>query len=252
MINKKAIVQLKLKKCRHKPLYKKLVDLKINIKNRTKIMGFKKKKWQKFIEFSEKTVYTKIQFFRYYDQSCYYASKSQTRFKWNFKNTIRIKKQFSLFYGYLLNKYIKTQVCLAKKKRKGLNKKSWVLSKIFVNFFEKRLDTILYRSHFAHSMRHAKQLISHNHIKINGKIVNTNSYQVKNGDLIDLAKKKTIVLNIQSKISESNNTWPIPAKHLQINYRTYQIILTEGLNIDPLIQLFPFHLNLNDVIQIYN
>lgn len=252
MINKRTIVQLKLKKRRYRPLYKKLVNLKINTQNRTKIMGFKKKKWQKFIEFSEKTIYAKIQFFRCYDQSCYYVSKSQTRFKWNFKNIIRMKKQFSLFYGYLLNKYIKTRVYSAAKKRKDLNKRSWVLSKIFINFFEKRLDTILYRSHFAHSMRHAKQLISHNHIKINGKVVNTNSYQVRNGDLIDLAKKKNIIFSIQSKISENNNIWPIPARHLQINYRTYQIILTESLNMDPLIQLFPFHLDLNDIIQIYN
>ena len=252
MINKKTeFTQLKLKKYRHRLLCKKIINLKKNVQNKTKMMGFKKKKWQKFVEHSEKTLYTKTQLFKCYDQSSYYVSKSQIRFKWNYKNMIRVKKQFNFFYGYLLNKYIKTRVSLAIKKRRVLNDKFCILSKIFINFFEKRLDTILYRSYFAYSMRHAKQLISHNHIKINGKIVNINSYQVKNGDLISLAKKKKIILNIRSKISENMHIWPIPIKHLQINYRTYQITLTENLNADSLVRVFPFHLDLNDVIQIY-
>ena len=253
MINeKKRFLQLKLKKYRNKLLYKKLISLKINVQNKTKIMGFNKKKWQKFIEHSKRSVHARIQFFKCYDQNCYYVSKSQIRFRWNYKNIIYMKKQFSLFYGGLLSKYMKAQVYSAVRKRKELNRKSWILSKIFISFFEKRLDTILYRSYFAYSMRHAKQLISHNHVKINGKIINTSSYQVKNGDLIDLVKKKSIVLKIQNKISENKDIWPISAKHLQINYRTYQIVLVEGLNLDSLIFLFPFHLDLNDVIQAYN
>ena len=138
------------------------------------------------------------------------------------------------------------------KKRRVSNEKSWILSKIFISSFEKRLDTILYRSYFAYSMRHAKQLISHNHIKINGKTINTSSYQVKNGDLIDLAKKKKIVSGIRDKISGNYHIWPIPSKHLQINYRTYQIILIENSNVDSLIILFPFHLDLNDVIRTHS
>lgn len=252
MNKKPKFAKLKSKKCRYRPLYKELINLKKNVQNRTKMLGFKKKKWQKFIEYSEKAMHTKTQLFRCYDQSCYYVSRSQVRFKWNHKNTTRIKKQFNIFYGHLLNKYIKMQVYSTMKKRRVSNEKSWILSKIFISSFEKRLDTILYRSYFAYSMRHAKQLISHNHIKINGKTINTSSYQVKNGDLIDLAKKKKIVSGIRDKISGNYHIWPIPSKHLQINYRTYQIILIENSNVDSLIILFPFHLDLNDVIRTHS
>jgi len=232
------------KKRRYKPSYKKLIGLKKNIQNRTKLLSFRKKKWQQFIEHLKKIPYNKKHNFKFYDQNCSYVSKFQSQFKWNYKNLLQSKKRFAYFYGHLLRKYIDIQVILAEKKRKVLSQKHWIFSKILINFFEKRLDIILYRSYFAYSIRHAKQLISHNYIQINGKTVNISSYKVKNGDLISFLVKKKVLLNKNNLTYLLSNFWPIPQAHFQINYQTYEIILVENLNLDSLILMFPFHLNL--------
>jgi small subunit ribosomal protein S4 len=58
-------------------------------------------------------------------------------------------------------------------------------------FLEKRLDNIVYRLGFAPTRSAARQLVSHRHIKVNGKVVSIPSYQVRVGDVISLAKEKT-------------------------------------------------------------
>lgn len=54
---------------------------------------------------------------------------------------------------------------------------------------ERRLDNVVYLSGFCLSRTHAKQLISHKHIFVNGKKVNISSYSVKIDDEISLDKK---------------------------------------------------------------
>lgn len=53
---------------------------------------------------------------------------------------------------------------------------------------ETRLDTVVRRLGFATSPRAARQLVSHNHVTVNGKPVNISSYQVKPGDRIALGE----------------------------------------------------------------
>jgi len=54
---------------------------------------------------------------------------------------------------------------------------------------EKRLDNVLSLSGLALSKSSAKQLISHGHVSVNGKILNVPSYQVKIKDVISMDKK---------------------------------------------------------------
>ncbi len=54
---------------------------------------------------------------------------------------------------------------------------------------ETRLDNLVYRLGFASSIRMARQLVSHKHIEVNGKIINIPSYAVKVGDVISLTEK---------------------------------------------------------------
>jgi small subunit ribosomal protein S4 len=52
----------------------------------------------------------------------------------------------------------------------------------FLVFLERRLDNIVYRMGFATSRKEARQLVSHNHVAVNGRKVNISSYVVKEGD----------------------------------------------------------------------
>src|SRR3990167_2129387 len=49
----------------------------------------------------------------------------------------------------------------------------------FLQLLESRLDNVIYRSGMATTRRHARQLVSHGHYKVNDKIVDIPSYTLK-------------------------------------------------------------------------
>lgn len=72
-----------------------------------------------------------------------------------------------------------------------------------IKFLEARLDNTVFRMGIAPTRNGARQLVSHRHILVNGKIVNIPSYQLKPGDIISVREKskslETIVDSIQGK-----------------------------------------------------
>jgi len=54
-------------------------------------------------------------------------------------------------------------------------------------FLEHRLDNVVYKSGLSLSKDHSRQLVSHMHVMINGKVLNVPSYQVKTGDVVTIA-----------------------------------------------------------------
>ena len=55
-----------------------------------------------------------------------------------------------------------------------------------LRFLEVRLDNIVRRLGFAVSLKAARQLVLHHHIRVNGKVANIPSYQLKPGDKVTL------------------------------------------------------------------
>jgi small subunit ribosomal protein S4 len=55
---------------------------------------------------------------------------------------------------------------------------------------ERRLDNALYRSGLATTRRQARQLVTHRHIKINGRPVDRPSYQLRVGDIFEIKSTK--------------------------------------------------------------
>jgi small subunit ribosomal protein S4 len=231
------------KKC-YKPLYKNFIRLRKNIQNRDKLYNFKKKKWQKFLKLVLKLKKQKV---RVYDHTIYYKPK----FGFNFKNKFRFylfsKRQLSLFYGNLSEKYL-NQVCMkAYNKFKNQNNKYFVnKNSYFLEFLESRLDTILYRAQFTQSMRGAKQLISHGKVFINGKKIKINSYNIKKGDLIEIHPASQDYL--KKKISLSKMKYILP-KYLEINFKTFQCLVISDISYNKIMYNFPFWLNLNVLVK---
>ncbi len=54
---------------------------------------------------------------------------------------------------------------------------------------ERRLDTIVYRLGFGVTRAEARQLITHGHLRINGRKIDIPSYLVRPGDVIELRQK---------------------------------------------------------------
>lgn len=58
-----------------------------------------------------------------------------------------------------------------------------------VKSLETRLDNLVYRMNFAGSIRQARQMVVHGHIRVNGKKVDRPSYAVGVGDVLSLREK---------------------------------------------------------------
>jgi small subunit ribosomal protein S4 len=58
-----------------------------------------------------------------------------------------------------------------------------------IGLLERRLDAVVYRAKFVPTPFAARQLVSHGHVKVNGRRVTISSYQVKEGDVVELAAK---------------------------------------------------------------
>ncbi len=69
---------------------------------------------------------------------------------------------------------------------------------------ERRLDNVVYRTGLALSRAHARQIVRHGHIQVNGGRVDIPSYQTSQGDVIAVApgSKK----NIEIKMAAENAT----------------------------------------------
>ena len=76
-------------------------------------------------------------------------------------------------------------------------------SENLIQFLERRLDAVVYRMKFVLTVFAARQFVNHGHVRVNGRRVNISSYQVKDGDLIevkDASKELAIVLEaVQSQ-----------------------------------------------------
>jgi len=70
---------------------------------------------------------------------------------------------------------------------------------------ESRLDNVVYRMGFGSTRAEARQLVSHQAIMVNDKVVNIASYQVKTGDTVTLRDKAKKQLRVQDalKLAES-------------------------------------------------
>lgn len=62
-------------------------------------------------------------------------------------------------------------------------------SENLIELLERRLDAVIYRMKFVPTVFAARQFVSHGHIKVNGKRLNIPSYQVKDGDEIEIRDK---------------------------------------------------------------
>jgi small subunit ribosomal protein S4 len=58
-----------------------------------------------------------------------------------------------------------------------------------IGLLERRLDAVCYRAKFVPTIFAARQLVSHGHVTVNGKRVTIGSYQVREGDKIELTEK---------------------------------------------------------------
>ena len=75
-----------------------------------------------------------------------------------------------------------------------------------IGLLERRLDAVVYRAKFVPTPFAARQFVNHGHVTVNGKRVTIPSYQVREGDVIEIKEKsRQLPMVIQAGESPERN-----------------------------------------------
>jgi small subunit ribosomal protein S4 len=75
----------------------------------------------------------------------------------------------------------------------------------FLELLERRLDNVVYRLNLAQSRAQARQLVTHRHFRLNGRIVNVPSIIVKPGDALTIADRSKSSVLLQANVETAKN-----------------------------------------------
>ncbi len=103
---------------------------------------------------------------------------------------LREKQKIRRIYGVLERQFRKTYAEASRSKG--------VTGERLLQLLETRLDSVAYRMGFGASRTESRQLVRHNGVRVNGKRVNIPSYQVKPGDVVEVAEKAKAQLRVKA------------------------------------------------------
>tara|TARA_Y100000389_G_scaffold69310_1_gene65949 strand:+ start:7529 stop:8143 length:615 start_codon:yes stop_codon:yes gene_type:complete len=117
----------------------------------------------------------------------------------------------------------------------------------FISLLESRLDSVVYRSNIAPTIFASKQLISHKHIKVNGKIVNISSYKLKIGDVVsirDRSKEMNLIVESLEKLERD-----VP-EYLRLDKESKSVEVVSNASFSDV--PYAFEVNINLIIEYYS
>lgn len=116
---------------------------------------------------------------------------------------------------------------------------------LLVTALESRLDSVVLRAGFATTRRAARQMTSHGHITVNGRIVKVPSFKVEVGDVIGIregSKNKPLFISLDERLK----TVKIPA-WLKLNFDKKEVVV-DGV---PVAQNSDLLFNVATVLEFY-
>ncbi len=118
-----------------------------------------------------------------------------------------------------------------------------ITGEILLQLCESRLDNVVFRMGIAPSRRAARQLVSHRHITVNGKIVNIPSYQLQPNDEVAVREKSKSLQAIEDSISNNKNVFEWLAWNSETKQGTFvtvpeRIQIPETINEQLIVELY--------------
>lgn len=111
---------------------------------------------------------------------------------------LREKQKAKYTYGVLENQF--RNLFEKASRTKGIK------GEVLLQLLESRLDNVVYRLGFAPSRDAARQLVSHRHITVDGKVVNIPSYLLKPGQVVGVREKSKSLEVINNALSGFNHS----------------------------------------------
>lgn len=113
---------------------------------------------------------------------------------------LREKQKMKRFYGLRETQF--------RKVFEGADRRRGPTGDNLMQALELRLDNVLYRLGYALSRGHARQLIVHGHILLNGRRTTAPSATLREGSRVSIAKKKKIRERIRAVVEDSRERPP--------------------------------------------
>ncbi|NCS64759.1 MAG: 30S ribosomal protein S4 [Hydrogenophilales bacterium CG03_land_8_20_14_0_80_62_28] len=129
---------------------------------------------------------------------------------------LREKQKIRKIYGVLEGQFRLTY--------KRADQLKGVTGENLLQLLESRLDSVAYRMGFGASRAESRQVVRHNGILVNGRRVNIPSYQVKPGDVVEVAEKAKSHLRVKGAMEAAEGRgfpeWvAVDAKALKGTYK---------------------------------
>jgi small subunit ribosomal protein S4 len=93
------------------------------------------------------------------------------------------------------------------------SRKTGVTGEELIRQLETRLDAVVLRMGFALTQRQARQLVSHGHVRVNGKRLNVPSAQIRPQDAVELSEKAKSFVYVREALELA----PEPPPYLYVN-----------------------------------
>ncbi len=119
------------------------------------------------------------------------------------------KQKLKGYYGNMTEKQFRRIYQTAVKRRGDT-------AETMIGLLERRLDAVVYRLNLAPTPFAARQLINHGHILVNGRRVNIASYQVREGDVVEVRDKSKQLPMVLEAVQQPERDVP---DYLSMDYK---------------------------------
>ena len=113
---------------------------------------------------------------------------------------LREKQKLRHIYGVLEKQF--------RRYYKEANRRGGITGDNLLEILERRLDNVVYRAGFARTRPQARQLVNHSHFTVNGKKVNIPSYQVRQGDVVEMRERSQDLIPVQQAVDTLDRSAP--------------------------------------------
>ena len=100
----------------------------------------------------------------------------------DFGTQLAAKQKLKGYYGNITERQFRRVYAEAVRRRGDT-------SENLIGLLERRLDAVVYRLKFVPTVFASRQLVSHGHVLVNGRRVTIASYQVREGDVVEVREK---------------------------------------------------------------
>ncbi len=153
---------------------------------------------------------------------------------------LRAKQKLKGYYGSISETQFR-KIYQEAARRKGDT------SENMIELLERRLDAVVYRMKFASTVFAARQLVSHGHVKVNGRRMNIGSAIVRDGDVITVSPK--MLENPAMMTAVQSNERDVP-DYMDVDHKKLTGTFTRGPKLSDV--PYPVQMEPNLVIEYYS